>query len=37
MVLVVMNNGFWNISVSMSFWKNDAEACRLTLVSALAN
>jgi len=32
-----MNNGFWNVSESISFWKNDAAACRLTFVYALAN
>ena len=37
MVFVVMNSGFWNVIVSMSFSKNDAAACRLRLVSALAN
>ncbi len=37
MVFVVMNNGFWNIIVSMSFSKNDAAACRLRFVTALAN
>ena len=37
MVFVVMNNGFSNIIVSMSFWKNDAATCRLRLVIELAN
>jgi hypothetical protein len=37
MVFVVMNNGFWNISVSMRFSKNDAPPCRLKAVTALPN